>query len=108
MPDDPTIQAVMYGPLVLVGRLGTEGLTPDILRAEPTKPRTVPEYKGEPVPAPAFASRGDDPSAWIHPVPGRALEFRTAGQTRDVTLVPFYTLIDERYATYWKVTPAAG
>src|SRR6185312_13797328 len=101
MPDDPTVQAVMYGPLVLVGRLGTEGLTPDILRAEPTKPRTVPEYKGDPVSAPSFVARGNGPGDWIKPVPGRSLEFRTVGQTRDVTLVPFYTLIDERYATYW-------
>ncbi len=27
MPDDPTLQAVMYGPLVLAGKLGTAGLT---------------------------------------------------------------------------------
>jgi DUF1680 family protein len=103
MPDDPTVQAVMYGPLVLVGRLGTEGLTPGILRAEPTKPRTVPEYKGDPVSAAAFVARGNGPADWIKPVPGRSLEFRTVGQARDVTLVPFYTLIDERYATYWKM-----
>ncbi|HEX9217826.1 MAG TPA: glycoside hydrolase family 127 protein, partial [Gemmatimonadales bacterium] len=32
MPDDPTLAAVMYGPLALAGRLGTEGLTPDVLR----------------------------------------------------------------------------
>src|SRR5262249_58782081 len=48
MPDDPTLQAVMYGPLVLAGKLGSEGLTPDVLRAEPTEPRTVPEYKAAP------------------------------------------------------------
>ena len=27
MPDDPGLQAVMYGPLVLGGRLGQQGLT---------------------------------------------------------------------------------
>lgn len=37
MPDDSTLQAVMYGPLVLTGRLGTEGLTKEILRASPPK-----------------------------------------------------------------------
>jgi len=26
------------------------------------------------------------------------------GQTTNVTLVPFYKLLDERYAVYWKVT----
>jgi DUF1680 family protein len=27
MPDDPTLQAFMYGPLVLAGALGNEGLS---------------------------------------------------------------------------------
>jgi hypothetical protein len=103
MPDDPTIQSMMYGPLVLAGKLGTAGLTPEILRAEPTKPRTVPEYKGQAVPAPQFTSRGDLAS-WITPVPNKPLEFKTQGQATDVTLVPLNSIFDERYAVYWKVT----
>ena len=103
MPDDPTLQAVMYGPLVLAGRLGTEGLTPATLRAEPTKPRTVPEYHLDPVPAPAFTAPSGDPSQWIKPGPG-PLEFRTDGQARNIDFVPFYRIFDERYAIYWKVT----
>ena len=106
MPDDSSIQAVMYGPLVLTGRLGTEGLTKEILRAEPTKLRQVPEYKGKPVPAPEFKTKSQDPRDWIEPVPGRPLEFRTVGQAQNVVLVPFYKLLDERYAVYWKVTRA--
>ena len=103
MPDDPTVQAFMYGPLVLAGRLGTAGLTAANLRAEPTKPRTVPENHADPVPAPSFVAKGADPSAWIKPVAGRSLEFRTTGQATDVTLVPLHRLFDERYAVYWKV-----
>ena len=103
MPDDPTLAAVMYGPLVLVGRLGTDGLTPDLLRAEPTKPRTVPEYKDKPGPALELRTQGAAPSAWIRRASERGLEFRTAGQTRDVTLVPFHTIFDERYAVYWRL-----
>jgi DUF1680 family protein len=104
MPDDPTVQAFMFGPLVLAGRLGTAGLTPANLRAEPTKPRTVPENHADPVPAPSFVAKGADPSAWIKPVAGKSLEFRTTGQATDVTLVPLHRLFDERYAVYWKVT----
>jgi len=96
----------MYGPLVLAGRLGTEGLTPETLRAEPTKPRAVPEYRLGPVPAPAFRAAGGDPSAWVKPT-GNPLEFRTVGQERDVTLVPFHSLFDERYAIYWRVSHGA-
>lgn len=106
-PDDPTLQAVMYGPLVLVGKLGTDGLSPETLRAEPTRPRQVPSYKLPPVSAPSLRAPSDDPSNWIRPVEGRALEFRTTGQQQDVTLVPFHTLFDERYAVYWKVERAS-
>src|SRR5262245_623021 len=103
MPDDPTLAAVMYGPLVLAGRFGTDGLTPEVLRAEPTKPRTVPEYKDKPRPALELCTQGAQPSTWIKRTSDRALDFRTSGQARDVTLVPFHTLFDERYAVYWRL-----
>jgi DUF1680 family protein len=103
MPDDPSLQALMYGPLVLAGRMGTEGLTAANLRAGPTPPTRVPEYNQEPVSPPTFAVPGDDPSAWVQPT-GRPLEFRTAGQSQDITLVPFYRLFDERYGIYWRVS----
>jgi hypothetical protein len=47
-----------------------------------------------------------DPATWIQPVAGRPLEFKTAGQSSDVDLVPLYRLFDERYAVYWRVEPA--
>jgi len=103
MPDDPTLLAVMYGPLVLAGRLGSEGLGPAVLRAEPTKPRTVPEYKAEPVPAPDIVARASDPATWVRRVSGHPLEFRTVGQARAITLVPLARVFDERYAVYWRV-----
>jgi DUF1680 family protein len=106
MPDDPTVVAVMYGPLVLAGRLGTAGLTPAVLRAEPTKPRTVPEYKADPVDAPAIVARSMDPSGWVEKIPGRALEFRTVGQPAQLSLIPLNRIFDERYAVYWKLRSA--
>jgi DUF1680 family protein len=108
MPDDDSVQAIMYGPLVLAGKLGTEGLTPAVLRAGPTRPRTIPEYQAEPVAAPALEPAREALSDWIGPVPGRALEFRARGQERDVTLVPLSGVFDERYAVYWKVERAEG
>ena len=102
MPDDRRVAAVMYGPVVLAGRLGAAGLTPAILRAEKTAPRTVPEYKGEPIPAPDLVAAGPTLESWVKPVAGLPLTFRTAGQMRDVDLVPLYRVIDERYAVYWR------
>ena len=107
MPDDSSVQAVMYGPLVLVGRMGTEGITAENRRAEPTKPRTVPEFK-DPAPPPAPRIRGalDDVTSGVTPVAGKALEFTTKGQPTAMTLVPLYRLFDERYVVYWTVSRA--
>ena len=106
MPDDPSLQALMYGPLVLAGRMGTDGLTAANLRAGPTPPTRVPEYNQEPVSPPSFTVPGDDPSAWAQPT-GRPLEFRTSGQSPDITMVPFYRVFDERYGIYWRVNRRA-
>ncbi|MBB6091815.1 hypothetical protein HNQ60_000661 [Povalibacter uvarum] len=103
IPDDPTLRAVMYGPIVLAGRLGAAGLTKDNLRAGPTKPRTIPEYTSDPVAAPAIVGGSDDPSNWLRPVAGRPLEFQATGQATPLTLVPLHRVFDERYAVYWKV-----
>lgn len=106
MPDDATVQAVMFGPLVLAGRLGTAGLDKTNLRAEPTKPRTVPEYHGKPVDAPVITANANDPASWLQAVPGRPLEFRSKGQTSELSLVPLNQILDERYAVYWKFAQA--
>ncbi|HTT66640.1 MAG TPA: beta-L-arabinofuranosidase domain-containing protein [Gemmatimonadales bacterium] len=125
MPDDPTVQAVMYGPLVLVGMLGTEGITDANRRAEPTRPGRVPEFTYQPPPVPALRVRSDDPATWIERVSGGAdgaasstrapsgragepqpLAFRTTGQAQDVTLAPFHSVLDQRYVVYWKVERA--
>jgi DUF1680 family protein len=97
LPDDPSLQAVLYGPLVLAARMGTAGLRPDILRAEPTKPRTIPEYKAEGLPTPSLTGQA------LRPEAGKPLTFRTtAGERRE--LVPLYQIMDERYCVYFKVT----
>ena len=83
------------------GKLGAAGLTADTLRAEPTKPRTVPEYKAEPVAAPVIRAASSDPASWLKA--SGPLEFRTVGQANELTLVPLNRIFDERYAVYWKV-----
>ena len=113
MPDDPSLHAVMYGPLVLAGRMGTAGLDAGSLRAEPTRPRTVPEYRLPPVAAPVITAPAADPSSWLEPLTGRPLVFHTKGQAQPLTLEPLNGIFDERYAVYWKVLerppqPGAG
>ncbi len=105
MPDDPTLQAVMYGPLVLAGKLGAEPT-----RAEATKPRMTPDFDLSPVTKPVavapIKASSDDVTSWVKPVPGTPLQFTTVGQATPVTLAPFNSMYDERYVVYWKVVRA--
>jgi len=98
MPDDPSMQAVLYGPLVLAGDLGSEGLSPDLI----TGPEG-PAIREHPIAVPAFRAASDSPDSWIKPA-GEPLTFRTSGQQRDVTLAPFDRTFGRRYSIYWNVS----
>jgi hypothetical protein len=98
LADDPTLQAVMYGPLVLAGRLGSENLSQAMVYiGYDTSPG------GKPVPVPAIASSSKDPLDWVEPIPNQPLTFRTVAGSQQITLIPLYKLFRERYAVYWKV-----
>jgi DUF1680 family protein len=103
LPGDNTRQAAMYGPLVLAGRLGREGLT---------KPMFYPEYAtvphGDAIPVPAIATSSKDPLGWLKPVADQPLTFQTVGQEKQISLIPLYRLFGERYAVYWKTTSAVA
>jgi uncharacterized protein len=107
MPDDASVLAVMYGPLVLAAKLGATGLDAGNLRAPPTPPRTVPEYTAPPVAVAPLVVRSADPADWLRPVPGRPLEFATTAAGAPLTLVPLNRIFDERYAVYFNVTVQA-
>ena len=92
------LQAFLYGPLVLAGDLGTEGLT-DQLTVGPSGPR--PERI--PLEVPTFQASAANPASWIKPA-AAPLTFRTTGQQKDVTLAPLNTIFDKRYSVYWQVS----
>lgn len=115
MPDDPGLQAFLYGPLVLAGDLGAEGLTeahiigpnlrvgfPEI--AQSGSPldaiNRVPPAPG--VEIPSFRAAGAEISSWLK-TEDKPLMFRTTGQTRNVTMVALNSLFDKRYSVYWRV-----
>jgi DUF1680 family protein len=101
MPDDAGLQAIMYGPLVLVGKLGPAP-------KEAMFGRMGPDLKGQKLSLPAFKAAAADPASWIKPVAGQPLTFQTAGQKQNVTLVPFYKVYDQRYAVYWRIQQPAA
>jgi hypothetical protein len=115
MPDDPTLQSFLYGPLVLAGDLGAEGLTrahiigPNLRVGAPNVEQygspLGPTNRTPPTPdleIPTFRATAAEPGSWIKPA-NTPMTFRTTGQKRDVTLVPLYTIFDRRYAVYWQV-----
>ncbi len=61
MPDDPGVQAFMYGPLVLAGALGNEGLTYDMMYSDPTNPRRGEGMRGQRVQAPELIAPSTNP-----------------------------------------------
>jgi uncharacterized protein len=98
MPDNPRQQAVLYGPVVLAGDLGTEGLSENMVVGV-----TGPHLAEAPIGVPGFHAPAADPGSWIKPADG-PLAFRTTGQQKDVTLVPLNSLFGKRYSVYWEVS----
>jgi len=87
MPDDPKTQAVLYGPIVLAGDLGTRGLTPELI-VGPSQPQI---RKAGPIDVPRLDASAINPA-------GKPLEFQMNG----TTLVPLSRILDRRYAVYWQ------
>jgi DUF1680 family protein len=129
MPDDPTLQAFLYGPLVLAGALGNEGVSYEMMYADPVNARRGEGMRGQPVAAPELVAPSADPAEWIRPFdsavelrdvevvagsPGdwsralaeAGLTFRITGQARPLSLVPLNRLFGQRYAVYWRVRQA--
>jgi uncharacterized protein len=95
MPDDETIQAAMYGPLVLAGRFD-----------QVTKEMSYGDYEpkpGDQQKVPDIVADSGKPTAWIEPDTSQLLTFHAVDQTRPLMMVPLYKIIHERYAVYWKV-----
>ncbi|HVS72522.1 MAG TPA: beta-L-arabinofuranosidase domain-containing protein [Phycisphaerae bacterium] len=106
LPHADDYVALLYGPVVLAGQLGTAGITPgaDIIVNE----RTYGDVLNTPIAVPPLKVR--DPgkvAARIHPVPGKPLTFTTGDLTpRPITLSPYFRTAHQRYTLYWKMVPA--
>ena len=95
MPDDDSIQAVMYGPLVLAGRFET--VTTEMTYSG-YGPKAGTESK-----TPEIVADPAHPTAWVEADAKEPLMFHAVQQSQPLTLVPLNQVIHERYAVYWKV-----
>jgi len=108
LPGSAGIAALMYGPIVLAGRLGSEGIGPgdDQLANERRSGEVLDLPTPLPVLAPADAAAGPPGIAGLAiegPGPGLAFRARCEGMAAAVELVPFHRIAHERYTLYWRI-----
>jgi DUF1680 family protein len=87
MPDDPKTQAVLYGPIVLAGDLGTKGLTPELI-VGPSQPQI---RKAGAIDIPQLQASAIKPG-------DRPLAFQMNG----TSLMPLSRILDRRYTVYFQ------
>ncbi len=92
MPDKESLQAAMYGPLVLAARFEEEP-------REKWYRHFTSEEKQEPSPTLQFKGKLDDPASWLEPASGK-LAFRAVSQNQTVAFVPLSSIVHERYSVY--------
>jgi hypothetical protein len=100
-PAAPDIVAFTYGPLVLAGALGQEGLAPgsDIVVNE----RKYGSYNDGAFTPPTLRGEAEALRGSIRPS-DRPLEFTiSSAEGRPVRLIPYHRIAHERYATYWQL-----
>jgi len=101
LPGSTNIVAVLYGPIVLAGNLGTNNM-PNVYARNQTDLVRIRDPK-----VPVFVGNTKTFLKNIKPTK-QPLVFQTKnlGQPNDVTLVPFYLANHERYSVYWNVVSA--
>jgi len=99
LPGNPSTVGILYGPIVLAGDMGAEGLPPSGQEArDQLQFNKVPDP-----PAPVIVCPPADILNHIHPIPGSDLAFKTDGLLKpaDLSLIPFYRIHHQRYGIYW-------
>jgi hypothetical protein len=101
------VVAILYGPIVLAGRLGAKGVAPGADRI--VNQRTTGDVLNDEVEVPVLVSEPREIVTGIRQMPS-ALTFQTRGigHPRDVRLIPYYRIAYERYNLYWKVARRKG
>jgi hypothetical protein len=104
LPGTTNMVALLYGPIVLAGELGTNDMPNPY-----TNNQTAFVRRATP-PVPVFVA-ADQKSLLKHvQATGAPLTFRTKnlGRPNDVTLIPFYKAQHERYSVYWNLLSETG
>jgi DUF1680 family protein len=96
LPGNPALEAMMYGPLVLAGLMGRDGLTTEMIYGE-EGPSFTGKFTDIEMPH-VKAGRG---GFWAQQTSG--LRFSAQGVGEQWELKPLYQVMDERYTIYFQV-----
>jgi DUF1680 family protein len=101
--DDATKAALVYGPIVLAGEMGTEGMQAPAPYSNPWLHNDYYTYDHK-VPGnlvKALTLDASKPGTAVQPVPGKPLTFKTIKE--GITLRPLYDVHRQRYVVYWQL-----
>jgi DUF1680 family protein len=101
MHDDRSWNAILYGPIVLAGLLGSKGMPP----AGPYAAGNQLEFQSVPDPrVPALTAAAPGINEWLKKI--GPLEFVTSqtSTSESVHFVPLSSVTKERYSVYWKLS----
>ncbi len=101
--DAPSMVSVFYGPVLLAGRLGREGMPNDFADKDAY-------LKLSPSPVPAIVNASADPADWLTLADAATLTFKAhdAGPATGIVFQPLYAVHHERYSAYWELANTAG
>jgi DUF1680 family protein len=103
LPHAPAYAAVIFGPIVLAGRLGRAGITPG--SDQIVNERESGTMLNETVPIPVWSRPASEFLSRVSRPDPTALAFNAAGfdDDRSVELVPYFRIAHERYNLYWRL-----
>lgn len=100
--DNPNMAAIVYGPIVLAGDMGTEGI---VAPAPYAKDQL--DFRNISVPDNIVTTlniNGRKLNDWLIPVNGKQLVFKTTGvASKEITMIPYYQIDKQRYVIYWNL-----
>jgi DUF1680 family protein len=101
LPNAPDHAALMYGPIVLAGRLGTQGLTPDSQLI--INERQSGEMLNDKIDIPRWNRPLGELLTQTKRTSDDELRFTTSGFEggKSVEVIPWFRLTHERYNLYW-------
>jgi DUF1680 family protein len=97
--DVPSMVSVFYGPVLLAGRLGREGMPNDFADKDA-------HLKLPPSPVPPIVNASANPADWLTLADAATLTFKAhdAGPATGIVFQPLYAVHHERYSAYWELT----